>query len=181
MTITKVTARTPILQKDLFTVFEDSIELPNGEKRTYHSVKRSNAITVIPVTADNEIYLIKQYRHMYEKWMFEAVAGMVDSGEDPLTSAQRELKEEIGIEAKNWTQLGVTNAAGSVVTWDQYIYLATELTVGIAQLESSEQIELIKMPFEQAVEMVMNGEITISASIIGILMAQEYLNKQSHV
>lgn len=175
---TKILARKPVFQADLFTVFEDSIELSNGENRIYHSVKRNSAITVVPVTIDNEVYLIKQYRHLYERWMTEAIAGMIDPGEDPLTTAKRELKEETGLEAKNWEQIGMIHAAGSIVTWDHYIFLARDITEGEAQPETSEQIELIKLPISEAVALVMNGTITTSASVASVLMVQQLLQNK---
>jgi ADP-ribose pyrophosphatase len=173
--MTKLVSRKPIFKADLFTVFEDSVELLNSEKRTYHSVKRNAAVSVVPLTSDNQVYLIKQYRHMYERWMLEAIAGMIDPGEDPLTTAKRELKEESGLEAKEWKQLGVVHAAGSIVTWDHFTFMAKGITEGESRLEASEQIELVKMPLEEAVEKVMNGEITTSGSIANILMLHQLL------
>jgi 8-oxo-dGTP pyrophosphatase MutT (NUDIX family) len=173
--MTKILSSKPIFHADLFTVFEDSIELQNKEKRTYHHVKRNSAISVIPITANNEVYLINQYRYLYEKWMVEAIAGMVDPGEDPLTTAKRELKEESGLEAKAWKQIGLMHGAGSIVTWDHYLFVAKEITEGDSQLEASEQIELIKVPISVAVEKVLNGEITTSASMTSILLVNQLL------
>lgn len=175
--MTKLLSRNTILKKDLFTVYEDHIELPTGSKRIYHNVQRAPAVSIFPITEENEVYLIKQYRYLHEKYLVEGVAGIIDEGESAIDAAKRELKEETGISAENLTQIATMHAAGSIVTWEQPIFVAQGLTLGDAQMEESEDISLIKIPVSEAVELVINGEVNTGASVAGILMLEKWLER----
>ncbi len=175
--MTKLLSRNTILKKDLFTVYEDHIELPTGSKRIYHNVQRAPAVSIFPITDENEVYLVRQYRYLHEKYLIEGVAGIIDEGESALDAAKRELKEETGITAEKFIQIATVHAAGSIVTWEQPIYVAQGLTLGDAQMEESEDISLIKIPVTEAVELVMSGEVNTGASIAGILLLDKWLEK----
>lgn len=168
--MTKVLKRQEILSAKFFKVFEDEIELPTGSKRVHRNAIRDEAVSVFPLDDDYNLYLIDQYRYLHEKRLIEAVAGMVEDNLSPLETAKKELKEEAGIIAEKWDELGSVIAAGSIITWEQPMFLARNLTMTIQELEESEDIKKVKMSLDEAVEMVMNGRIKTAASTIGIML-----------
>ncbi len=168
--MTKVLSRKSIFRSRFFTVNEDEVELPTGSRRVYHNVIRDPAVSVFPLDDDYNIYLIDQYRYLHGKRLLEAVAGMVDENEATLDTAKRELKEEAGITAEEWIPLGVQVAAGSISTWNQPLFVAKKLNLGKQQLEESEDIKVVKISLDEAVQKVLHGEIETSASVTGILM-----------
>lgn len=177
MSKTKIVSKKTVMQSELFTVYETELILKNGSKKTYQSILRKPAITVLPITSEYEIYLIKQYRFSHEAYLLEAIAGFIEDGENPHDSARRELKEEGGIEAKKLIPLPTIDSAGSIALWKQYMFLAKELKVGENNLEEDEEIELVKMSLEEGVEKVLSGEITTAPTVISILTAQIMKNK----
>lgn len=172
----KLLSRKPILQKQLFQVFEDEVELPNGARRVYHNVQRNPAVSIFPLTDEHEVYLIKQHRYLYDDVLLEGIAGFIDEGEEPEQTARRELKEETGITAQKIIQFGTMQAAGSIVTWSHPLFVAKGLSFGDTAMEESEDIEVLKMPLSKAVKLVLDGEIKTGASMIGILMLNQLVS-----
>ncbi len=168
--MTKLLSRKSIFQAKFFTVSEDELTLPTGSKRTYHNVKRDANVSVFPIDEDYTIYLIDQYRYLHQGRLIEAVAGMIEGEYTPLETAKKELKEEVGMKAETWTELATIKAAGSIITWDQILFLAKGLNFGEQELEESENIKLIKMSLDEAVGKVMQGEINTGSTVVGILM-----------
>jgi 8-oxo-dGTP pyrophosphatase MutT (NUDIX family) len=167
----KITEKT-IHKSDFFEIKEQTI-VGKNKTRKYQIVERRPTAIVFPLTSSNEIYLLSQYRTLYDKTIFEAVAGHIDSGESPLKAAKRELKEETGIIAGQWEELLRVDESASVIRSTMHIFLARELEEGESSSEESEEIELIKMPLSEAVEKVSKREITNGSTIIGLL----YLDK----
>ena len=122
------------------------------------------------MTPGYNIYLIRQYRYLLGRDTLEAVAGMVEKGESPLTCAKRELKEEAGIIAGQWELLMQVDGSGSTTFVPGNLFLARDLEVTRAKNDASEVIEVVKMPLTKAVEKIFTGEITTSSTIIGIMM-----------
>ena len=104
------------------------------------------------------------------------VQGGAEEGEEPEASARRELKEELGIEAEEWTDLGLVDAITSQVYSPARVFLARGLTFGESDTESTESLEPVKVKFDEAVRMVMDGEITQGISCVLILKAERLLS-----
>lgn len=164
-----VTSIKQVYSSKYFTV--NDVDLSFGAKTATHQVVEvSPAATIFPITPKNEIYLINQYRYMLGGYVLGAAAGHIEKGETPLIAAKRELLEETGIKALQWEELTKIELARSTTHVQQYLFLARDLEVTVARPEEDEEIELVKMPIEEAVQMVFQGKITHAASIIGILM-----------
>lgn len=161
-----------VLSATLFDVVEETISAKNQE---YHfsTVYTHNTASVIPVTPKGEIYLINQYRYLFNETMLGIISGFIDEGETSLQAVKRELKEEAGIEASQWELITKATAMRSVVKHFVHIYLAKDLEISMANLQDEEEIEVVKMPLAEAVEKVMNGQIYHSTSMLGILMLAE--------
>ncbi len=172
----KVLSQKPVFQTKHFTVNESKIAANNKED-TFHHIVFKESVYVIPLTPQREIYLIKQYRYVYDKEYLEIVAGIVEQGEDILNAAKRELKEEAGLEAGNWKSLGVIEAASNFFKIYKHYFVATELIQGEQTLDFSEDIQVIKMPIEQAVEKILSGEINAEKTITGVLLVYTLLQR----
>jgi ADP-ribose pyrophosphatase len=107
---------------------------------------------------------------MYKDYIVEGVGGMIEENEDPLQAAKRELEEEAGLTAEHFQSLTDIIPAGSIIAWKSHLYIATGIKETKQHLEADEDITVVKIPLEKAVEMVLNREIINSPAIIGILM-----------
>lgn len=105
------------------------------------------------------------------------MSGAINKSEDTLTAAKRELKEELGIIANDWTELGLVNPFTTVIKSPVTIYLAKKLIFATDDPDDTEKITLVKVKFEEAVKMVMTSEITHGPSCVLILKANEYFRK----
>lgn len=162
-----------IFDGNLLHVKRDTVKLPNGGEATREWIKHPGASAVIPLTDDGQVILVKQYRYPIGCITLEIPAGKLDaSDEEPLLCATRELSEETGYEAENITKL--TTIATTVGFSNEYIhlYVATGLTAGKQHTDEDEFINVVKMPLEKAVELVLKGEIYDSKSVTAILMLE---------
>lgn len=166
----KTLSEKTVYTTSLFKVKKKEFELPNGSKRSYSIIERESASMVFPLDKDGNIYLLRQYRYIFDTEIIEAVAGYIDKGEKSLDTAKRELKEEAGIIARKWDKLVESQGSSSVIKMDIELFLAQDLSFERATPTESEQIELVKMPVGEAVKKVLSGEIKNSPTVIGILM-----------
>jgi 8-oxo-dGTP pyrophosphatase MutT (NUDIX family) len=153
------------------TVTEHQVLNPAGGKGIYGKVHFKNkAIGIIPLDADGNTWLVGQYRYTLNEWSWEIPEGGGPMDEESMLSAQRELKEETGLTAAKWQLLMRFHTSNSVTDEVGYIFLAEELTEGENQLEETEaDMKVMKLPFAEALQMVLKGEITDSMSVAGIL------------
>lgn len=153
-------------------VHQDQVLKPNGQPGTYATVMMKPGVAVLPVDKDGVVYLTRQFRYAIGKESIEVVSGGLDENEPPLEAAQREVREELGIEADEWLDLGVVDVDTSIVRCPVRLFLAKRLTFTSPQREATETIETVKIPFDQAVQMVMESAITHGASCVLILKAR---------
>lgn len=159
-------------QNSFIDVCEDQVVRPDGQPGTYATVTMKPGVAILPVDGDRAVYLTRQFRYAIAKESIEVVSGAIDENEPPLEAAQRELREELGIEADEWKDLGMMNLDTSIIRGPLHLFLAQRLTFIEAQPEGTETIETVKMPFDDAVEMVMASAITHGPSCVLILKAQ---------
>lgn len=157
-----------VFQSKTFKVDQVEIER-NGKVFRKDIISRDPHVVILPLTDENEIYMIEQFRDVYKKTLLELAAGYIEKDEDPLVGAKRELQEETGLTAKQWQHVTTINTSANMHS-TIHIFLAKDLTLGTAQQEEDEDISLIKMPLEEAVKKVLDGEIFISAYIAAILL-----------
>jgi 8-oxo-dGTP pyrophosphatase MutT (NUDIX family) len=143
---------------------------PAGTPGIYGKVHFKNiAIGVIVIDENGDTYLVGQYRFPLNEYSWEIPEGGCPEGTDYLTTAKRELKEETGFEAKTWTEILRMHVSNSVSDEYAVVYLAQDLVAGEAEPEETEKLTIQKMPFAQALQWVMEGKITDSISVAGIL------------
>lgn len=155
-------------------VHRDKLELPDGVKiDDFYTVTVSDAAMIVALTEDNTVLLKSEYRYSCGEELIECPAGTFDEDEsDPLAVAKRELLEETGYTSKNWTYLGATRENTSKLTNTMHIFLARDcVKVSEQHLDKTEHLDLIIVPLEKAVDMVMKNEIRCNSSAHGILRA----------
>lgn len=167
---TTLTARA-IYDNPWIALTEYDIINPSGMKGIYGKVHFKNkAVGIVALDDARNTYLVGQYRYTLNAWSWEIPEGGSPVGGDALESAKRELKEETGLTANRWTILQRVHLSNSVSDEEGFIYLAEGLVSGKQALEETEaDLKVRKLPFEEALRMVMEGEITDSLSVIGIL------------
>lgn len=149
---------------------EHQVINPGGGKGIYGQVHfKSLAIGIIVLDEEDQTWLVGQYRFTLNQYSWEIPAGGCPLHSDPLTTAKRELLEETGMTAESWTEIQQMHLSNSVSDELAIIYLARQLSYGTAEPEETEQLQLKKMPFEDAYQMVAGGEITDSLSVAAIL------------
>mgnify|MGYP003390890137 FL=1 len=153
----------------------DEALLPNGATATREVVEHNGGICVVPITENGEVLMVEQYRYPYGEVILEIPAGKRDGNEEPLEGGKRELREETGAVAENYTFLGelypTPGYCGEVI----YMYLATGLTFGETDPDDDEFLNVKKIPLEKAVDMIMKGEIKDAKTQTAILKVERML------
>lgn len=147
----------------------DEVIRPDGKPGSYCVVNLKPGVSVLAIDDDDHAYLTEEFHYGVGRVTIEAVSGGIEPGEDALVTAQRELKEELGIEASEWCDVGNVDPFTANVVSPTKLYLARSLTIGEQQLEGTEEIGRVKLPFQQVVRMVVSSEITHAPSCVLIL------------
>lgn len=161
---------TSVYENNWISLTEHQVINPAGGEGIYGTVHFKNlAIGILVLDEEDNTWLVGQYRYPLNQYSWEIPEGGGPLETDPLESAKRELLEETGITANSWTEIQRMHLSNSVSNELSIIYLATNLTYGEPCPEETEQLTLRKLPFDEAFEMVMSGEITDSLSVAAIL------------
>ena len=151
--------------------------LPNGRTAPREVARHVGASAVVPVDGEGNVWLVKQFRAPIDRVLLEVPAGKLDfKGEDRLLAAKRELQEETGLTAGEWTHLSdiVTTPGFS----DECIslYLARELSAGESHPDDDEFLNVVKVPLGELVAMIARGEVTDAKTICAVLLAEKVVN-----
>ena len=159
----------------LLDVRRDKVRLPNGAEVTREYVVHPGAAMVVPLLADGQVLLVRQYRYPLHRAFIEFPAGKIDPGESPRETAERELIEETGYRAGNFTELTTIHNAIGYSDERIVLYLAEDLTVGEQELDEHEFVELFTAPLSQLMAWIAAGEVTDVKTIIGAFFVQQHL------
>lgn len=157
----------------------DTVELPDQKYTKREIVDHPGAVAIIPITEDNKVILVKQFRKAVEESLLEIPAGKLEIGEDPVGCALRELKEETGFACEKIQFLIEFYTSPGFSNEKMHLFLATGLSEGVAEPENDEYIEVVTIDFDELLSMIYNGKITDSKTIIGMIMANNYLNNKA--
>jgi len=156
-------------------VFEDQIIRPDGKSGIFGIVIMKGGVSVLPLDEEGYVYMTEEFHYAIGMKDIETASGGIDGNEKSVDAAKRELKEELGIEAEDWIDLGLVNPLTTILKSPQRIFLARKLKFGKDDQEETESIELVKVKFEEAVRMVMDSVITHAPSCVLILKVNEFL------
>ncbi len=159
-----------------YNLRQDRLRLPGGEEITYTYQDHPGAVFVVPFTSDGQVVLIRQYRHPVREWLWEMPAGAVEAHETPVEAAWRELAEEIGATADGMRPVGDFFAASSVSNLRIYVFLATGVALDVPpHRETTELIEIVPLPVEEALAMARSGVIRDGQSALALLWCEPLL------
>jgi 8-oxo-dGTP pyrophosphatase MutT (NUDIX family) len=151
---------------------------PNGRPGEHGLVVTPPASAVVVYDDDGVVWLTRQARFAVDRVVLEIVKGGSESGESPLATAQRETREEIGVEAARWDALGITYELPSLIAHSISLFLARDLSHVATEHEQVESIETVRMPFAAALEAALNGEIEDAVTGLGLLRAARVLERE---
>lgn len=155
----------------IFTITRDTAELENGTSAQRDVLHHHGGVCVIPIDDDNEVYLVRQFRYPFGEVTLEVPAGKLEKGEDHAECGRRELLEETGLTCREYTYLGEIYPLPAYSTERIHTYLARGLEFSEQDLDDDEFLDVVKIPLDDAVEMVMDGRIKDSKTQIVILKA----------
>lgn len=152
----------------ILRVREDTVRLPNGKTAEREVAEHPGGVGILALDG-GDVLLVRQYRYAFSRVLTEIPAGKREPGEEPFVTAQRELREEIGATAGKWTELGALIASPGCYGEVLYLYMAQELTFGDTHPDEDEFLDVVRMPFDHAVELCMTGELTDAKTVVALL------------
>lgn len=164
-----------IFHGKVFNLRHDEVRAPDGRALSLDIIEHGGAVTMLPVDDQGQIWFIRQYRHAAGKVLLELPAGATELGEAPLASAQREIREEIGMGAKELKELGGFYLAPGYSTEYLTIYLARGLFEAPLEQDEDEMIEIEKVSIARAYEMAERGQIEDAKTLASLLLAKPFL------
>ena len=165
---TKLETQT-LYQGRIIEVRKDRVQLENGKETVRELVVHHGGVCIAAVDQQDRLLLVRQFRYPYGKEIIELPAGKIELGEDPRECGIRELQEECGCTADRFEKLGELYPTPAYCTEVIHIYQASGLHETNQKLDEGEFLDVLRIPFEQAVQMVLDGQILDSKTQIGIL------------
>ena len=160
-------------------VTEDKVIRPDGRAGTFGTVHMKPGVSVLALDDEGFALLTSEYRYAIERESVEVVSGGIEDAESELEAAQRALREELGVEAAEWTDLGSIDPFTSIVFSPARLFLARRLTHTTRDHDGTELIETRRMEFLEAIRMVLDGRITHGPSCVLILKAHLHLSNET--
>jgi ADP-ribose pyrophosphatase len=168
----KTLASRLVYQNRWTSVREDLAEMPNGQTTIYGVVECGDCVGVLPFLDDDRVVMVRQYRYVFgEDHRWEMPTGGVRAGESFVNAAQRELQEEVGYDAKNLQYINTYFTSKSIMHEIAHLYIGRDLTRVQSIPDETEFLEVAEFPFYQILQMVLDGEIRDSMTIIAVLFA----------
>lgn len=169
-----VTQSKQIYKNPWIEVQEDKVVGLDGKEGLFATVDNGAGVSVVALDEKQNIYLIKEYYYVLDEYGIQTPSGGINKGENPIEAAKKELLEETGLTAKQWTELGLVNPLTMIIRSPAYLFLAQDLA---KEQKPELGMEVIKIPLQKAVAMVLNSQITHAPSCIAILKTKELLTK----
>ncbi len=157
----------------IVNVRNDDAQLSNGKIVSREVVEHRGGVGILPITAQGEVLLVKQYRYPYEELLLEIPAGKLEPGETPFETGVRELQEETGMNAARYFDLGIDYPSPGYCNEKIHLYAADGLTEIGQQLDEGEFLNVLSVPLTEALTMIYNGELKDSKTVIALMKYHE--------
>jgi ADP-ribose pyrophosphatase len=156
----------------------EHMEVKIGDKgwHPYQIIRHPGGVAVLPLHDDGTVTLIRQLRPAVQEFLLELPAGRLSPGEEPEACGRRELLEETGLSARQFKSLGYLYPTPGICDERIHLYLATDLTQGESEQEPYEDIETLRLPFSEALELASNGAISDSKTVIALFRASRIIS-----
>lgn len=155
----------------LFDVKEITVPLPDGKSKIFELIDIQNAVTVLPIDQEGNVYFVEQFRIAARKELLELPAGKIEVGELPLAAAERELREETGMAAGEIKLIGEFYMSPGYATEYMYCYLATGLYPAPLTPDADEFIDVRKISLKEVRSMIQSGKIIDSKTLAAFALA----------
>ncbi len=161
-------ARRPLYQGQVVDLGIEAVRLPDGRSLELEVVRHPGGAAIVALNAQQELCLLRQFRHAGGGWLWELPAGKLEPGEAALTTAQRELEEEAGVRAQTWQTLATVLTTPGFCDEVIHLFLARELQHTTTQHQEHECIEVHWLAFDHALDMARNGDIRDAKTLLGL-------------
>ncbi|MDE6728754.1 MAG: NUDIX hydrolase [Oscillospiraceae bacterium] len=158
-------------------LFVDKVELENGDTATREVIKHPGGVCILPLDEDDNVLMVRQFRYPPHRVLLEIPAGKMEYGEDHRECGLRELREETGCTCDEFTYLGNLIPTPAYDNEVIHMYLARGLHSGAQDLDEDEFLDVERIPFAKAVDMVMNNEISDAKTQLALLKTKQLLSK----
>ena len=166
-----------VFEGRLLKVYADTVRLPDGCEATREYIRHPGGVGIVALTDGGEVLLVRQYRYPYGEVVTEIPAGKRDPGEDPLTTARRELEEETGMTARRWVSLGAMYPTPGYTDEVDYLFLASDLSPTAAHPDADEFLDVVRVPFDRLLQQVMEDGLPDAKTQLALLKVARHLNK----
>ena len=167
-----------VFDGNLLKVYRDTVRLPDGSQGEREYIKHPGAVAIVALTDERQVLLERQYRYPPRREFIEIPAGKLEPGEPHLETAKRELLEETGYVAQEWTPICAIDTAIGYTNERIELYLARKLTLKDRKLDPGEFLETFLVPFDEAIAMVRDGRITDSKTVTGLLWLDKWRGQE---
>jgi 8-oxo-dGTP pyrophosphatase MutT (NUDIX family) len=160
-----------------YRVRHDRVVRPDGQEGDWYVVEAADNAAAVAVDAAGAIVLVGEWAYPVAAYSWSIPSGGLEPGEAPLATAQRELREETGIEANRWEPLGSFYLSQGLTTQTSHLFLATGLRDGVATPEGTEALEIARVPLPEAWRRAHGGDLRDSVTLVGLAWAHERLRR----
>ena len=167
----KILARKTVIKSRAFDVQKVDFRLPNGQQHSYDLVDHPDAVTILPINEQGEVYFVRQYRVGAEALLLELPAGVLDAGEKPEVAARRELREEIGMDCERLDKIGEFFMSPGYTNEYMTVFLASNLFSSPLSQDDDEFLEVLAIPLTHVFELLKSQQILDGKTISSFLFA----------
>jgi ADP-ribose pyrophosphatase len=166
----RVEAEREIYQARIIRLVARDLVLPNGRQTTFTIVEHPGAVAIVPVHSNGDVVLLRQFRPTIGEEIYEIPAGTIEKGEAPLATAKREIIEETGLKARQWTKISEFYTAPGFCTELMHVYVARGLSPASADGDVDEILRPVRMSLDAALKLIRTKKIRDAKTIAGLLI-----------